>query len=476
MKKIILTFILTFYASITFAQVYSVFDYKSNEVYGYIVFELVEKVDKKQSLYIATLLDINLNKVSQATFTDEKDIRIRQVRYNGSSVFFNVLPQGSNKSTNFSFRIYDLKSNTISPNYTLPETDKNTYVMGSYPIQNTGYGLIVRNFKTQVNHLYAVTDSNKHIYTVYPYGNTKKKEAEAIYLAGIYDNLMITINRKYPTKKSSDPKTTLLLIDLITGKVTKEISFDNNVFNVDLSNVQITRDNIYVFGDTYEKKKEITSGKTSGLFKAIIDHNGTILSENSLVWADLQSKIDIKEGGFVRNKGYIYTHSYVFDKKTKNTVVVGEYIRGSITSVSVRDLVFMEFDEKFNLNQVFEVEKKQSTLNLGGIKTGGSRQFGGILSQNNYFDYRFYNFLEEESGLSFFYFNTEKLYLIGSSSFSHGIVVYKDGKFSAEKLKWESSIWKRDRLNLLPSKPGYFLLSKVSKDKVVENRLERIDY
>src|SRR5690606_18605418 len=126
-----------------------------------------------------------------------------------------------------------------------------------YPIQNTGYGLIVRNFKTQVNHLYAVTDNNKYIYTVYPYGNTKKKEAEAIYLAGIYDNLMITINRKYQTKKSSDPKTTQLLIDLITGKVTKEISFDNNVFNVDLSNVQITRDNIYVFGDTYEKKKEI---------------------------------------------------------------------------------------------------------------------------------------------------------------------------------------------------------------------------
>jgi hypothetical protein len=481
MKKIIITLCLSFFTNFIFSQVFSVYDSKNSEIYGYVVFEEIERVDRRNNQYLATLLDINLNRVSQIRFTDGNDVKIGNIRYNGKTIYFEVIPKKSNRSSiasrDFTFRIIDLKENSISGSYKLPKVDKNLYVRGSYPIQDKGYGLILRNFKTQVNQFYAFSNTNQTLYNSFPYGNPKKKrELEHIRVGDIRDNLLVTINRKWPNRRSKDAKTSLLYIDLFTGNTIKEIDFDNENFNVEISDVHIFDENTVVYGDTYAKRDRFDSGKTSGLYKAVTSHNGDLIKEKALAWSDLQSKIDIKEGGFVSNKGFIYTHAYVLDKHTNHTIVVGEYIRGSISSVSVRDMVFLDFNEDFELHQVFEVEKRQSTLNLGGLKLGGSRQFANTLKANNYFDYRFYNPLENESGLSFFYFNVEKLFLIGSSSFSHGIVVYKDGNFTANSLKWETSIWRNEFLNLLPSKPGYFLLSKRSKDKILENRLERIDY
>lgn len=481
MKKITIALSFFFFTNLIFSQVYPVFDTKKSEIYGYLVFEIVEKIDKNESKYIATLLDINLNKVAQTVFIDNKSIKIGNIHYNGKTIYFEVIPGKGNKSSiaseDFTFRIYDLKENKISNKYTLPEINKDIYVRGSYPIENEGYGIIIRNFKTQINEFYAISNSNQQLYKSFPFGNeSKKKETEHIIVGDIRDDLMVTINRKYPNKKSNDPTTSLLFVDVLTGNTIKEINFDTDDIKVEISNVQITADNIYAFGDTFASKHEFISGKTTGLYKAVVDPKGTLINGKKLAWSDLLSKIDIKEGGFVKNSGYIYTHSYVLDKKTNHTIVVGEYIIGSLTSVSVKDMIFLDFDENFNFNQVFEVEKKQSTLNLGGFKMGGSRQFANTLKDYNYFDYRFYNTLENESGLSFFYFNVEKLFLIGSSSFSHGIVTYKDGNFNANKLQWDTSIWKSEFINLLPSKPGYILLSKITKDKILENRLERIDY
>src|SRR5690606_41718226 len=121
-----------------------------------------------------------------------------------------------------------------------------------------------------------------------------------------------------------------------------------------------------------------------------------------------------------------------------NTIVVGEDMKGGLISVSVKDMVFFDFDENFKIHQVFEVEKKQSTMDLGALKPSSSREYGSLLKYYNYFDYRFYNELENDNGLSFFYFNVEK-WGFRSMDLSHGIVVYKDGEFIANKLKWELS-------------------------------------
>lgn len=480
MKKITALLILLLIIPNVFSQVIPLKDTENNEIYGYVVFNIVEKVDKKHNLYLANLLDANLNQVAQSTFTGEDNAKVGKVHYNGNSIYFEVIPKSADiksvASKDFTYHIYNLKTNKVSKGFKLPKVDKNIFVRGSYPVHGHGFGIMIRNFKSQVNEFYAVDDQNGLLYKSFPYGNPKKKkETEHIVVGDIQNGLLASISKKYPHKRSNDPKTTLLLNNAITGEKVGEVSLDTDGFDIYLSNVQIGEDKIFVFGDLYEKRKKLSSDKTAGLFKAELDHQGNVLKENSVVWADLQSKIDIKEGGFVKNKGFIYTHDYVWDKETDHTIVVGEYIKGALSSVSVEDLIFLDFDEKFNLVHVFEVPTKKAVLHLNSIKLGGSRDFANMLRDYNYFDYRFSNFLENETGLSFFYFNLEKVRLF-SGDFSHGMVVYKDGKFTANKLKWDTSVWKKEYLNLLPAKPGYILLSKISKDRILENRLERLDY
>lgn len=480
MKKIIAFVTLIIFTSALSAQIIPINDIDKDEIYGYIIFQIVEKVDRKETSYLANLLDINLNRVAQFKFTDQSYVKIGNVHYNGNSIYFEVFPQsywsGNVDSRKFSYRLYDIATNTISPRHQLPVTHKKLFVRGSYPIPGKGFGIITRNMKSRVSEYFAVSNTNQVLYKAHPYGNPKKKKAiEHISVGDIKDNLMISINSKYPKPKSKDITSTLHFIDNNTGKISKELSFDDNTYNISLIDVQIIDDKVFVFGDSYEKNKDFPSGKTAGMFKAVLDLEGNILDQKTRIWTDFQSKIDIKEGGNVRRKGFVYTHNYVYDKKTKHTIVVGEYIRGSLSSVSVEDMVFFDFDEDFNLVQVFEVPTTKSQLKLQGIKFGGSRGYGSILKSYNYFDYRFSNILNEDGGLSFFYFNTEKVRLF-SRDYSHGMVVYNEGTFTLNKLKWEASTWKTERLNLLPSKPGYILLSKVNNKQILETRLERLEY
>lgn len=479
MRKITLLFLILF-TSTVFSQIIPIRDVTKDEIYGYVIFQIVENVSKKETLYLANLLDINLNRVAQSKFTDNSKAKIGNVHFNGKSIYFEVIPEKASKasinSRSFSYRLYDVSTNTISQRHELPVQDKKIFVRGSYPIPGQGFGIMIRNFKTGVNEYYAVSNTNELLYNSHPFGNPKKKkEIEHIEIGDINGELLISINQKYPHRKSKALTTTLHFANINTGEFSKEVSFDTDSFDIYLNDVQIIEDRIYVYGDSYEKKKHLSSGKTAGMFMATLDREGNILDQKTRIWSDFQAMIDIKEGGYVKKSGYVYTHNYVFDKKTKHTIVVAEYIRGTLNGVNVEDIVFFDFDKDFNLVQVFEVPTRKSELSLRGIKFGGSRGYGEILKNYNYFDYRFCNSLSDDGGLSFFYFNIEKLRLF-SGDFSHGMVVYNEGKFSANKLKWEKSVWQNEYLNLLPSKPGYILLSKVSDNQILETRLERLEY
>ncbi len=476
MKKIILCLLSIFLFTSVQAQIFPIYD-TENEIYGYLTFKDVEKVNRKEHRYLMTLLDINLNKVSQSSFVDAKKISVGKPYYNGNSIFFEVID--IKKKDGYSFRVFDVENNKISSRNIVPQLDKKTFVASNFPIDHTGYGLIIRNLKTQVNEYYAVSNENKKLYKTYPFGNPeRKKSIENSIVIASNSKLLITKNNKYERKNSKDFVSTLLLVDISNGETLKELNINDDENKVEFSNVQILENKIVAFGDTYKAKTDLTSNKTSGMFRVIFDLNGNLMEKKIVEWKDFQGKLDIKEGGFVKKNGFIYTHDYVLDEKTGHTIVVGEYVKGRPTSVAVKDLVFLDFDQNFNLNQVFEVEKKASVLQLNGFKIGGSRGFINTLIAYNYFDYKFHNNLDQKNGLSFFYFNVEKVSLFSGVDYAHGIVTFKDGEFKLNKIEEQMSFWTKNGkiVSLLPSKPGYFLLTTLNKEEEFDHRLERIDY
>lgn len=474
MRKTIFTCWLFLVSNLIYSQVYTVYDTQKNEVYGYLVFELSEKISKKECVYATTLLDVDSKKQKETTFSDFEKIKIGKVLYNGKSIYFEVLPEDTEGTTfasnDFSYRIYNLDTNTISPKFELAEKHKKIHVTGSYPIQNTGFGLVVNNSKTNINHLYAISDNNELLYTTYPFGNPdKKKQTEEMVVGDLQGDLLVTINKKAPRSKSKKTLTSLLFINTLTGDTIKEVTLDTEKYKIDLSKAKITGNEVLTFGDAYAKKKSINSGKTEGLVKTTLDLEGNIKEQKEVAWEDLKAVVKVKKGGKVKSRGSMHPHDFVVDEKTNHVIMIGEYLKSSTSRIKVKDIFFMDFDSDFNLTQVFEVKTKTATIYLNDIKAKGYKQFGAIVKEYNYFNYKFHNQLDD-NGLSFYYYSSEKR----GKNMPQGVVIYEEGVFTNVPLKWGKSDWKTQKLNLLPSKPGYILTSKVA-DKKIEANLHPIE-
>jgi hypothetical protein len=457
-----------------FSQVYTVYDTQKNEIFGYLVFELSEKISKKEYVYSTTLLDVDSQKQKETTFSDLGKIRIGNVLYNGTSIYFEVLPEDTEDDVtigtrDFSYRIYNLDANTISPKFELAEHHKKTLVVASYPIENTGFGLVLNNSKTNVNQLYAVSDNNELLYDAYPFGNPekKKKQTEEISIGDMQGDLLVTINKIAPKGKNKKAYTSLLFVNAKSGDTIKETVLNSEKFKMDLNKAKIVGDEVWAFADAYGKKKSINSGKVEGLVKTTLDLEGNIKDQKEVTWEDLKPIVKIKKGGKKKGKGLMHTHDFVVDQNSNHVIMVGEYLKGSRSRIKVKDMYFLDFDADFNLTQLYEVKTNTSTLYINDISAKGAKQYGAIVKEYKYFDYKFHN--QIDNGLSFYYFNTEKRGLLGGRKLPQGVVVYKDGVFNSAPLTWNKRNWKSEKLNLLPSKTGYILASKVSENKVEAN-------
>lgn len=482
MKKTLLTFLLFFATNILFSQIImTIYDQENDEVYGYLSYEELERIDRNSSRYLIHLIDVNLNPIAQTTFTDKKKLELGLVRYNGTSIYIEFLGKDTeiiNKSSlEFGYRIYDLENNVLSNRYEVPKRfqNKDIGIVDSYSIPNKGYGINIIDYKNRTNTFYAISNDNETLYEANIYIPEKKeRNLLNIRVQDIYGNRLASIVKNYPHKRSEYPTYSVLLTDLNTGEIKNEIVFNNDDYKANIYNVQFNDNNVHVFGDTYRGNKKVKLGKTTGMMKATLDMDGNLISQNNVTWADLESKIDIKEGGRVKGNGFIHTLDYVYDKTTKHTIVVGGYIKREPLGVAAKDIVFLDFDKDFNLHQVFEVETRKDLLQMGVLSSWNPRDYGLILEAGGFFDYRFNMFLEEQNGLMFFYKSYNRVSLT-KMDLVHGVVIFKDKKFTDNRLSWEKVKY-NDKTQILPSKPGYILISEQTKNNKMENRLERIAF
>src|SRR5699024_1692536 len=93
MKKVIISIWLCLFTSLLFAQISPVYDTEKDELYGYVVLEFIEKVDRKNSRYIVSLLDINLNGVIQNKFIGEKNMKLGNTNFNGKHIYFEMISE-----------------------------------------------------------------------------------------------------------------------------------------------------------------------------------------------------------------------------------------------------------------------------------------------------------------------------------------------------------------------------------------------
>ena len=58
------------------------------ELKGYFVFYISDKVDSKTNEYTVQVMDMNLNKIKDIKFEDDKNVQVLESSYNGQSIMF----------------------------------------------------------------------------------------------------------------------------------------------------------------------------------------------------------------------------------------------------------------------------------------------------------------------------------------------------------------------------------------------------
>ncbi len=483
MKKFYLLVMLFAMVTSYFGQQTFALKDNKNEVFGYAE---ISGINGKKDYFLnglgesnlrtknikLVLKDINLNKIDDMLLKFEVEMQDFKILYNKNSFLITGKSMEKGKCLNCNqYFIYDLKTNKLSKLLNIP-----TNVVGEsyafyniFPIENVGYLFFGSNTKSSGNYInYAIDDTGKELYTNIKNNSIIDKQKSFIIKNNRLDKNVLSIIYM-DDGNSSKVRYHLLIIDTSTGKQIKDVLLDDDKYRYEPKTLTIKNEKIYIFGDVYNAGKKL-EGDSVGFFMTTADKHGEIIDKKLVPFSDLKIKLDIDKNGEIKNSGFIYAHEFVMDDTSKNIVMAGEYFKSITGGTSLGNLIFLEFNENFEFKNKQEIVK---THNSFARINGKSREVGFMLKEYGYLDYMFSDILDKNRGLTFFYANITSKGLFKVTEYNYGTVVYTDGLYKSNNIiKFNSKI----PMQLLPSKPGYFLLLQLNEKGETEKRIEKINY
>ncbi|TXF77631.1 DUF6770 family protein [Chryseobacterium sp.] len=473
MRKFFILFLCAFFSIQTYSQrVYPVFN-SSGETFGYSSFSLVGKEANKEMSVQMELKDINLNKINDVVMKFARTTYNYSVVYNKKSVLILGWPyMGGLMPGNAQYYIYDLTANKLSERMSFPKAfDRTKYINRVKPVDDSGFLFVISNNKSDQIDLVAVDQSNKQLWasTLTNTVNGKKKDI-------LFDELDVDNDLAVATYvDNEDGKRAqygLVFINSKNGNELSRVLLDDASYRYQSNQLIMKNDKVYVFGDLYNEGKKF-NGLNTGIFMVTTDRTGNNIVKKNLQWTDLKGKLDIDEKGWVEKTGYIYTHTFIIDDASGHILMPGEFFKGTLNGVNISDLVILDFNKDFDLQNVKNFDKKLTSFSMNSFKTGSSRKYGEFLNNAGYFDYQFHNKLDRNKGTVIYYLDVEKeMGMFSKGKYAYGTIAYINGEWSRDKINFTS----KNPMGLLPSKPGYVMLYEEVQGSAPEMRIEKINY
>jgi len=470
-----------------------------NNIKGYFLLFIADKIAKETYELEYVVLDENLVKVTNGFISEMKYeswiVKSEGVAVNATLSEDNKLLLEFRDNTDSSwmsgsgynfgrYRILDLKTNTLSQPFIFNNSE--LLVNPVFDRKNTNWKKNQTEFMQPYNKVGLVVNAEcllneedaterylkcydgdlkekwKYVYQVNPKNDLKR----LIYLKSDEDVIaMLNLKAKVRGKIYVEYKTgfSILLIDSEDGKQRSEFVYpesDKYSFTVEC---KFIKDKIYLMGNYYAGKF-VDDTKNVGWYCFVLDKaTGSLLSKDYLKWEDLAGKLDINKKGYVKKEGYLYTHNMLLQDNGDIIVITEAFINKPVTT---NNLYFFKLDSKLAFKEVFEVSKFRNKLS-------GSNLYSGTIKASGAFDFIDYQDLGDNEYL-FFFNDNEKKSNKRNKSTHYGIVSYSDGKFQKQTLdlKTETSI-----ISAYNAKKGYMLLVEdFDEKKSAEYRLEKINY
>lgn len=308
--------------------------------------------------------------------------------------------------------------------------------------------------------------------------NTNDKEAcRYEYLAS--DNEIVLLKKETLMKKEYYVVKGIEAYDINTGKLIGEMKIEDDKYDITFYSVDIAKNQIHFFANTYEKSK---SGRSLGYGHLVFDKKtATETQRNFMLWKNMDSAIPgVSEFGRIGKDDRFLAQDFVINPKG-NTMAVYElfdtkdkYDPLSSTQKSylmLKDMYVVEFDQNGGVAFSKRIEKTNSVIVPSGLHALEMEKYG-------LFDYIFCQKINKDGDFVMFYTlndqegNRKKV--AKKPLWTLGMISSIGGEYGFESFP----LYGND-VKIYPglAKNGYIRLLEVNqKTGRAEMRLEKINY
>jgi hypothetical protein len=455
------------------------------EIKGYYLFYQSDKIDKHTNEYTLQILDENLNKVKNIKFTDSKNIALIESSYNGSDIMFMFY---DNDNEQMDYRTYgvdgkqkfsyqqpiDKKSRDhFAQILTFYKKSEEIQSKSLYSIENKGFvaymPLREGNDYTYRVHFYE-TDQKKE----WTYNPTNPQKIELPQFLGYSDSVVVFEVMKRNDLFSTKMESWVLGIYLHNGKKAFEFQTNNGKYNFFPMNVASLRskDQLILMGIYFDKDDKIVKDQSLGLGMWVLNNQGKLTYEKYNSWeGDISKYLKMDSRGRVKDLGYLFFHKITQTEHGK-ILAVGECFKTGLSKTKVTDMVMLQFDNKFDIQNAQIFAKNINSVDGGGgpFKNG---QLMGYMIKYLYdgFDYAFSQTDKLHSTLVVGY--TDYVRSNDYKGLTFNTISYYNNNFTTDKIDLKSS---SSSMRILPAKTGSIMvLEYFKKDKRLDMRLEKIN-
>ena len=487
---------------------------QNEEVKGYYVFYPEEKVDRKTVAFKISLLDDNLNQVSEFDIERPKKYILIESSFNQNAFVFNFYDP---KSRTMEYVTFDRSGNELGS----VTTDKISMM------ERAAVSAILQNPETTTSNIFPVDDSGFIRYATIP----KRKDG---YSLTRYDN-----NLKEVWSYKSDPNSkliesgTVLSVDkdYVLVQVTKSKSILTSKFDTFLVlldahsgkpfyNFQMQDDNeaqlsilngfmiddegtTLLMGEYYAPGDNVLKDKSLGLYARGVEKNGEYSFFKKYGWdreiANLKKEVlsdeeKEKDKGtnqiffhkFIRSAdGHVFAIAEQFRKQASALGIANNLLGGGINAgggkgianveIKVTNMVVAEFDNDLNLIDYQIIPKKRTRVHLEeGMGVLSAQKLGYFIKTRGGFDYCFTSMDKEKDSYHAIYtdFNRRDDDSNEKSDTMLGTINVENGKVTTERFPINTEA---NKLWFSPAKPGYILINEYfRKGKKLKLRLEKV--
>ena len=475
-----------------------------DELKGYFTFYVSDKVDSKTNEYTVQIMDMNLNKIKDIKFEDDKAVQILESSYNGESIMFLFY---NKKEKTLEYRAYNFEGKQIST-YTKELTSRSKALLEQtygtkgdegqnealFSVGNTGYVTVYpvkegKYFTYEVNFFF--TDRRKQ-WSFEAAEEQEDKWASAMYL-GSTDSLVLFEVIKQKRLMGGSPHSWLLGMNIYTGKKVFEVSTeaeDYKFFPMNISPIRGSSD-FLLMGTYYEPDGRVMKDASLGLAAWVFNPQGKVMTKKYNSWeGDISKYISTDKKGRVADLGYVFFHK-ILQTADGNFFAIGEGYKkvasglgiatailnrgsGSVATAKLKitDLVTFKFNDKFEIKDAKIYDKNSNSQEMqSGAEFASPHTMAVMAKAWGYFDYDFTQTNKEHTRFSVCYSDYVRDKDFKGKTFNS--ITYNEGKITTDKIELSS---KAKWLRVFPAKTGSVMIMEYfKKEKRLEMRLEKLN-